>query len=97
MGSRIELPGDWAGWVIDRDGVLWAPDTWRRGFSPAQLRAMFFQVQLVRALESDLKHARAQLAQLSDENAALEKRAAFYRRQLVLEARLGMALCRIAG
>ena len=100
MGRRIELgdaSDDWHGWVIDRDGVLWAPDTWRQGFTPAQFRAMFFQVQLARTLAHDLKQARAELAQLTQANAALEQRAAFYRSQLVAESRLGLCLLRIQG
>jgi hypothetical protein len=102
MAQRVELDtatghADWTGWVIDRSGVLWAPDTWRHGFTPADLRAFFFLVQNARSLERDLARVRAELDDLVDANAALEKRAAFYRKQCVLEAQLGLALVRIGG
>lgn len=100
MGTRIELDQvtgseEWAGWVIV-DGTMHAPDTWRRGFTPHDIRSWFFTTQQVRSLQYDLKRLDAELQQALNEKAALEQRAAFYRRQCVLEARLGLALSAFA-
>jgi hypothetical protein len=86
------LPGHWEGWRIDRDGLLWAPDTWRNGFTPWQLKALFFECQQIpslraenRLLTRDLEHTRGDLE-------AIQKRAAFYRRQCHFEAKMGLTL-----
>lgn len=101
MATRLDLGAlsacaDWQDWVIDRDGVMWAPDTWRRGFTSHDIRSWFFLVQRGRQLERDLARTRDELSAALETHAALESRAAFYRRQLVLESRLGLALSRIA-
>lgn len=88
----IELSGAWDGYRIDQHGVLWAPDTWRQGFTVGQFRAMFFECQLVRSLKTDVRLLRLEIERLNDLVNLAEKRAAFYREQCHLEAKLGMAL-----
>lgn len=91
------LAGDgWQDFCFGRDGLFYLPG-WRRGFEPAEIKAMFFQVQQVRALEnkSVLAVRDAEMAIAAQHEA--EKRAAWYRGQLVLESRMGMALARITG
>lgn len=92
LWTPLDLPGEWDGWRIDQHGVLWAPDTWRQGFTPGQLRAMFFECQLVRSLKADVRQLRLDIERLTDLLEGAEKRAAFYREQCHLEAKLGMAL-----
>lgn len=88
----LDLPGEWDGWRIDQHGVLWAPDTWRQGFTPHQLRAMFFECQQIRSYKNDIRQLRIDLAQQQDIIEDWKKRATFYRRQCTLEAQIGMAL-----
>lgn len=91
------LPQEWTdyGARFGRDGLLYLAE-WRRGFTVHELRAMFFRCQQVRSLQIDLDRARDELERVTIENAVLEKRTAFYRRQCQLESRLGLALSRIA-
>lgn len=94
----LNVPQEWAdyGARFGDDGLLYLAE-WRKGFDVHELRAMFFRVQQVRSLESDLRRARAQLADLEKENARIDRERAFYRRQCQLEAQLGLALLGIAG
>lgn len=91
------MPHEWAtaGARFGRDGLLYLPD-WRRGFTVHELRALFFHCQQVRSLEARLRLAARDLEALEAKNDKLEKDRAFYRRQCTLEARLGLALARIA-
>ena len=91
------MPPEWTehGARFGQDGLLYLPD-WRRGFTVHELRALFFNCQQVRSLESSLRLARRDLEALEGKFHDLEKRCAFYRRQCTLEARLGLALSRIA-
>lgn len=93
----MPLPKEWttAGAHFGRDGLLYLSE-WRRGFTVHELRALFFDCQQVRALRLDLDRAHAELERVVLELEASQKKAAFYRRQCQLEARLGLALTRIA-
>lgn len=91
LGDLESLAGpDWAGWRITRDGRLASP-RWRRPFERWEIeqlpqlhsQAAGFEVER-RQLQRDLERTRAELE-------AEKKRAAFYRAQLVSEARLGLA------
>lgn len=90
------LPGEWRdqGASFGDDGLLYLPE-WRRGFSIYELRALFFESQRARALDAELRTAARDLARLAAQNEVLERQVYWYRRQLVLESRMGMALARI--
>lgn len=91
LGDLASLAGpDWAGWVITRDGLLQSP-RWRRGFARWEIEELpnlhgqraAFDVER-RQLLRDIDQARGDLDHQ-------QKRAAFYRAQLVTEARIGLA------
>lgn len=53
-GAVTALMGNsWNGFYFGADGEFYIPG-WKYGFSAAQIRGMFFQVQQVRALEREL-------------------------------------------
>jgi len=90
------LPPEWAayGARFGRDGLLYLAE-WRRGFTVHELRALFFDCQQVRTLKAELRQAVTDLERVSIERSQLEVRAAWYRRQLVLESRWAAMLARI--
>lgn len=93
----ITLAGDgWQDFAFGRDGLFYLPG-WRKGFEPAEIRAQFFQVQQVRLLTHQAAQARADLERAVQDTHEAERKAAWYRQQLVLEARMGLSLARIAG
>ncbi len=83
----------WEGCIL-RDGLLYLPE-WRRGFDPGELRAMFWRIQQVAALESEIRQLKKTLDRRDTEIDELEKKADFYRRQVTLESRFGMLLSQI--
>lgn len=91
------VPQEWAayGARFGRDGLLYLSE-WRRGFTVHELRALFFTCQEVTTLRRELDLARRERDELADRLDQVEQRCAWYRRQLVLESRLGLALLRIA-
>lgn len=97
MGS-YQVPPEWAeyGARFESDGLLYLAE-WRRGFTVHELRAMFFITQQVRTLESEVKNLTSTVERQAGELAAAERRAWWYRSQLVAESRLGMALAHIHG
>jgi hypothetical protein len=86
-----ELHPDWRGWTLSRDGKLYY-EAWRRGFEPGELAALPYTWALVRTFEREKKTLQAELARRISESEQAEKLAAFYRRQVLLEARLGLML-----
>lgn len=84
-----------AGARFGRDGLLYLNE-WRRGFEPAELRALFWECQQARSLRHENTRLERDLDRAEREKDQAEQRAAFYRRQLVIESRLGLALTRIA-
>ena len=57
-GDASALLGkDWEGFYFGRDGEFYMP-CWKYGFNPHQIRAMFWQVQQVEALQIELLHLR---------------------------------------
>lgn len=91
------LPGEWVehGARFGRDGLLYLTP-WRRGFTVHELQALFFESQRTRALERDNSRLARELEAAKEAEARAGERAAWYRRQLVLESRLGAMLERIA-
>ncbi len=92
-GDASALLGkDWDGHVF-RDNLLFIPE-WRRGLTPGEIRALFWQAQLVSSLKREIKMLMEELERRNNEIDTLEVKADFYRRQLVLESRFGMILQR---
>lgn len=90
------VPQAWseAGARFGEDGLLYLAE-WRRGFDVHELRALFFQIQQIRALQLEVKNLTAQAEAAATAADRADDRALWYRRQLVLESRLGLALQRI--
>lgn len=78
-------------WRFGRDGLLYHP-CWRRGFTSGELAGLFWRCQQVAGLESQIKLLREDVERLTVEREEIERRAEFYRRQVVAEATLGLAL-----
>jgi hypothetical protein len=91
--GRYRVPPEWqeAGARFGRDDLLYLAE-WRRGFTVHELRALFFDCQQVRTLKAELRQAVTDLERVSIERSQIEARAAWYRRQLILESRLGAML-----
>ena len=96
--SPYRVPPEWAdfGARFGRDGLLYLAE-WRRGFTVHELRALFFDCQRARALEQENARLAAERDAAEREKNEAEARAAWYRRQLVLESRHGLMLARLAG
>jgi len=94
--ARYRVPPEWAAFRarFGRDGLLYLAE-WRRGFTVHELRALFFDCQRARTLERELRAAVTDLERATIEQSQSEARAAWYRRQLVLESRLGAMLLRV--
>ena len=84
------LGPEWDGFRLSSDGLH--HPYWRRPFSAGDFKAMFYRSQQVSILERDLSRVRAELERATAAQDAAEGRAAWYRQQLRLEARLGMML-----
>jgi hypothetical protein len=83
-----ELAGDsWEGWTL-HDGRLNHP-TWRKGFTGSELAAMWFECQLVRELQRQVRDLTAALEVRLGELHRAERRAWWYRTQLVNESKFG--------
>ncbi|MDO9011404.1 MAG: hypothetical protein Q7U78_06290 [Gallionella sp.] len=96
-GDLSGLLGDnWDGYTFGRDGKLHLPG-WRGGFDPDQIRAMFFQVQQVRSLQSKIRELERRESMLETDLAEAMKKAANYRRLVNTESKMGMMLERITG
>lgn len=90
-GDLAALAGpDWAGFILN-DGRLYLPG-WRGGFEPQAIRAMFFQVQQVRSLESQIRELERRESNLEADISAALKQASYYRRLVRLESSMGMML-----
>lgn len=92
------VPAEWAayGARFGSDGLLYLAE-WRRGFTVHELRALFFECQQVRSLKARVRLAERDQARSDAEIDQLKRRCAFYRRNLVLESRLGLCLARLAA
>jgi len=96
--ARYRVPPEWAafGARFGRDGLLYLAE-WRRGFTVHELRALFFDCQRARTLEREKNRLADELARAESEKEKAEALAAWYRRQLVLESRLGAMLARLVA
>lgn len=87
---------DWDGWRFGTDGLLYHP-SWRRGFTGHELAGMWYGVQHAASLERQVRQLEKERTALLLDLERAEDRAGFYRRQVRLEATMGLALVRIAG
>ena len=90
-GDASALLGDeWKGYRFV--GNLFYVPEWRNGFAPHEIRSLFWKCQLVSNLENEITLLKAELNRRNNEIDALEIKADFYKRQVVLESRFGMIL-----
>ena len=80
------LGDDWKGYRFS--GNLFYVPEWKNGFPPHEIRALFYKCQQVWSLEQEIELLKRELDRRNEEFDNLEVKAAFYRRQLVLESRL---------
>ncbi len=93
LGEASALLGkDWDGHYF-KDNLLYIPE-WRRGLTPHEIRALFWQIQQIWSLKREIELLKKDIEKYAEEINVLEIKAAFYRRQLVLESRFGMILQR---
>lgn len=93
LGEASALLGkDWDGHYF-KDNQLYIPE-WRRGLTPHEIRALFWQVQQIWSLKREIELLKRDIEKQTEEIISLEVKADFYRRQLVLESRFGMMLQR---
>ncbi len=92
-GDASALLGDeWKGYRFS--GNLFYVPEWKNGFTPHEIRALFWKCQKVWSLEREIELLKRELERRNEEFDSLEVKAAFYRRQLVLESKFGMILQR---
>ena len=92
-GDASALLGDeWKGYRF-KGNLFYVPE-WKNGFPPHEIRALFWKCQQVWSLEREIELLKRELARRNEDIDNLEVKAAFYRRQLVLESKFGMILQR---
>ena len=94
MDTHLDLGSllpQWRGWTLSCDGKLYF-EAWKRGFEPGELAALPYTWALMRTFERTEKTLRAELERRISECERAEKMAAWYRRQVLLEARFGLML-----
>lgn len=65
---------------------------WRRPFTAGDLNAMFYQTQRVGVVEYELSQLKKEVERATEAQFDAERQANWYRRQLVLESRMGAFL-----
>lgn len=92
-GDASALLGDeWKGYRFV-ENLFYVPE-WRNGFTPHEIRALFWKCQQIRSLQREIELLKRELERRNDDINSLEVKADFYRRQLVLESRFGLILQR---
>ncbi|MDP1558647.1 MAG: DUF3653 domain-containing protein [Nitrosomonas sp.] len=92
-GDASALLGDeWQGYRFV--GNLFYVPEWRNGFTPHEIRALFWKCQQIRSLQREIDLLKRELERRNEDINSLEVKADFYRRQLVLESRFGLILQR---
>jgi hypothetical protein len=89
------LGREWDEVFIGADGLLYLPG-WRRGFDAGDLKAIFYDNQERFRLKHEAAQLRRELERLQAALDQAEKSVWWYRRQVVLESKLGMMLGRVA-
>lgn len=91
LGEASALLGtDWDGHYF-RNNQLYIPE-WRRGLTPQEIRALFWQVQQISSLKREIGLLKKEIEKCAEEINTLEIKADFYKNQLVLESKFGMIL-----
>lgn len=88
--ASILLGDEWKGYRFSNN-LIFVPE-WRNSFAPHEIRAFFWRCQLVSSLQGENNLLKSELDRRNKEIDALEIKADFYRRQVVLESRFGMIL-----
>ena len=83
---------NWEGFYF-KDEQFYVPE-WRRGFTPHEIRALFWKCQQIRSLNNEINSLKQELERRNEEFNKLEVRADFYKRQVILESRFGLMLQR---
>lgn len=83
------LGDDWKNFRFGSDGKFYL-DGWRGGFTPGQIRAMFFTTQLVLAHEATIRQLEKRIAGLEQDVIEANQAAAKYRGLVRMEARFGL-------
>ena len=92
-GDASAVLGDeWKGYRFIGNS-FYVPE-WRNGFTPHEIRALFWKCQQIWSLEQEIKVLKQELERRNEDINILEVKADFYRRQLVLESRFGLILHR---
>ncbi|MBA3284181.1 MAG: hypothetical protein H0U27_03865 [Nitrosopumilus sp.] len=86
------LGREWEGFYF-QDALFHVPE-WRRGFTPHEIRALFWKCQQIASLENENKLLKQEIERRNEEYNLLEIRADFYKRQVILESRFGLMLQR---
>lgn len=90
--ASVLLGDDWKNHIF-MNNQLFIPE-WRRGLTAQDIRSMYWEIQLVASLKREIKLLKSEIERRKHDIDQLEIKAEFYRRQLVLESRLGMMLRR---
>lgn len=91
--ASLLLGDDWKNHTF-RNNLLFIPE-WRRGLTAQEIRAMYWEIQLVASLKREIRLLKSEIERRNNDIDQLEIKVQFYRRQLVLESRLGMMLQKI--
>ena len=86
------LGKNWEGFYF-KDEQFYVPE-WRRGFTPHEIRALFWKCQQIRSLNNEINSLKQELERRNEEFNKLEVKADFYKRQVILESRFGLMLQR---
>ncbi len=91
LGEASALLGtDWDGHYF-KDNLLYIPE-WKRGLTPQEIKSLFWQVQQISSLKREINSLKKNAENYIEQIDALKLKADFYKRQLVLESRVGMML-----
>lgn len=85
----------WEGFFMAKDG-LHLPG-WKYGFSPGQIKGMFFKCQMVRDYESTIRALNKRIEELEGDFAAETERAEKYRRLVSTESQFGLIWDRVVS
>lgn len=88
------INSDWRDHYIN-NGRLFIPGYRGPGFTPGDLRAQFWHVQQIAMYRHDAERAAAEVERARAAEDSAEARAEYYRRQLILESRMGMMLATV--
>ena len=81
------LGNDWEGYYF-KNAWFYVPE-WRRGFTPHEIRALFWKCQQIISLESELRRLKQEIERRDNEINALEIKADFIDDKLFLRVDLG--------